>query len=469
MRALLLLIAAANLSAQVHLPEYTHEVLPNGAVLDVIPRRGVPLTSLHVIVKGGAESDPAGKGGLASITADLLRRGTRARTADQFSDELDFMGASFNTRVGPQATLLSLQFLSKDTDRALDLMTDSLLRPTFPEAEVKKALAERIEGAKALKDEPSAAAAAYFQAFFFGPQHPYAHRAEGDEISLARVSRTDIAAYHSRMYAGRNLIIVAAGDFDPASMHSRLVHAFGEAPAGAAYAWLKDPAPGGAGAARVLLVDKAGASQTYFWIGNAGITRTHPDRVAVWLVNTMFGGRFTSLLNEALRVNSGLSYGARSRVDENRLTGRVALFSFTRTEDTAKAIDLALDVLKRLREQGLTAGQLASTKAFLKGMFPTERLETSDQLAAMLGEIELFGLTRSEVDSLFARIDAVTLEQANAAAKKYFGSGELVFTLLGDAAKIRDSVRKYAPSMVEVPIAKPGFEAARALTLETSQ
>ena len=88
----------------------------------------------------------------------------------------------------------------------------------------------------------------------------------------------------------------------------------------------------------------------------------------------------------------------------------------------------------------------------------------------MLGDIELFGLTRSEVDSLFARIDAVTLEQANAAAKRYFGSGELVFTLVGDAAKIRDSVRKYAPSMVEVPITKPGFEVtARALTLETSR
>jgi zinc protease len=457
MKALMFVIAAASLSAQVRLPDYTHEVLGNGAVVDVVTRRGVPLVSLEVVIKGGAESDPAGKGGLASVTADLLRRGTRARTADQFSDEVDFMGARFSTSVTPQATVVSAQFLAKDTERALELIVDALVGPVFPETEVNKALAERIENAKALKDEPAAASSAYFQGFFFGPRHPYAHRADGDELTLASISRADITGYHARMYAGRNIIVVAAGDFESGKMMPQLARAFGRTPAGTAYEWRKEPLPARSDAPRLLLVDKPGSAQTYFRIGKPGITRTHPDRVPIWLVDTLFGGRFTSMLNEELRVNSGLTYGANSWVDGNRLTGRIAFFSYTRTEDTAKAIDLALDVVKRLREKGITAEQLASTKSFVEGQYPTERLETSGQIAAMLSDLELFGLGRDEVDQLFARVDAVTLDQANAVAKRYFGAGDLVFTLVGDAAKIRESVRKYAPSVVEKPLAQPGF------------
>lgn len=462
MKILPFFLAAATLAAQprpqVRLPRYAREVLGNGAVLDLIPRKGVPLVSVQVTVKGGAESDPPELAGLSTITAELLRRGTGARTADRFSEELDFIGATFSARVEPQATVITTEFLSKDADRAIGLLADAVLHATFPEEEVKKALAQRIEASKASKDSPMAAASLYYQAFFFGQQHPYGRLSGGDEISLKRIDRAAITAHHARMYAGSNLIVAAAGDFDQAEMRAKLAKAFGEAPAGKAYEWQKDrPAANGSGA-RLLLVDKPDATQTYFWIGNTGITRTHPDRIPVWIVNTLFGGRFTSMLNDELRVNSGLTYGASSRVDENRLTGRISMFTYTRTDATVKAIDLALATLKRLREQGISAEQLASAKAYLKGGFPTQHLETSAQLADALSEIELFGLTRSEVDDLFARIDAVTVEQANEAIRKHFGSGDLVFTLVGNAAKIRESVKKYAPRLTEIPITKPGFQ-----------
>lgn len=461
MRVVPLVLAAASLAAQprpqLRLPPYTREVLGNGVVILTVPRKGVPLVSVEVLVKGGAESDPPELAGLANVTSDLLRRGTRGRTAEQFSEQLDFIGAGFGARIDPQATMITTEFLSKDADRALDLLADAVLRPTFPEAEVSKALAQRIDSSRAIKDVPQAASGLYFQAFFFGPYHPYGHLAGGDEVTLKRIDRAAIAACHARLYTGSNLIVVAAGDFEPAEMQAKLSKAFAGVPAGNAYAWQKDVPPVGGGP-RLLLVNKPDAAQTYFWIGTLGIHRTHPDRVPVWIVNTLFGGRFTSMLNDDLRVNSGLTYGASSRVDENRLTGRVAMFSYARTESAIQAIDLALGVVRRLREKGISAEQLASAKAYLKGIFPTERLETSDQLAAVLGDLELFGLDRGEVEGLFARIDAVTLEQANAAARKYFGAGGLVFTLVGNAAKIRDSARKYAADFVEVPISRPGFQ-----------
>lgn len=389
------------------------------------------------------------------MTAELLRRGTATRTAARFSQELDFLGATFHTRVTPQATSLRMEFLSKDGGRALELLADALLHPAIAEAEVSKALAQRIEATRAIKDQPWMASRYYFRAFFFGPGHPYAHPPTGDEVSLARIRRADIAGYHARMYVGRNLVVVAAGDFDAAAMSGALARRFSEAPAGTAYqcqpAGAPPPGP------RLLLIDQPEAAQTYFAIGARGITRTDPDRVVVSLVNTLFGGRFTSLLNQELRVNAGLTYGAMSAVDEDRLPGTIAMFSYTRTADTAKAIDLALAVAARFRDQGITAGQLASAKAYLKGTYPPDRLETADDLAALLGELELFGLGRDEVDSLFARLDAVTLEQANAVVRKHFFGGGLVFAFIGDGARIRESLRKYAPALTEAPLGAPGF------------
>ncbi|MGH9632344.1 MAG: insulinase family protein, partial [Bryobacteraceae bacterium] len=146
-----------------------------------------------------------------------------------------------------------------------------------------------------------------------------------------------------------------------------------------------------------------------------------------------------------------------SYFDQSHLPGRISINSFTPTETTGKAIDLAVDVLKRLHEKGLTEEQLSSAKAYLKGTYPSERLETSDQLAEILTEIELNDLNRGEVDDLFLRIDAVTVERANEITRKYYSPENLTFLLLGNAGKFAAEARKYAPEAVELPIEKPGF------------
>jgi zinc protease len=419
-----------------------------------MPKHDVPLTSIEVLIRGGAESNPPDQAGLASVTAELLRRGTAARSADKFSEDADFIGATFQTGSNEQATVVETEFLSRDTDRALDLIADAVLRPAFPEAEVKKVLAQRIDAAKALKDEPQDAAGVYFRAFFYGAAHPYGRPA--DELSLARITRAAITDYHRRMYTAGNMTVIAVGDFETPAMATKLSSAFSTAPAGSVYAWTSAATPA-RGASRLLLVDKPDATQTYFWIGQPGIHRTHPDRVTLGIINTLFGGRFTSMLNDELRVNSGVTYGAVCRLDTQRLTGAIGIATFTPTETTAKAVDLALDVLKRLGEKGISAEQLSSAKAYIKGSYPTQHLETADQLADMLGEMELYGLGRAEVDDMFSKIDAVSLEAANAAAKNYYRADGLTFMLLGNAAKIRDAARKYAPNPTERAITAPGF------------
>ncbi|HUS06782.1 MAG TPA: pitrilysin family protein [Bryobacteraceae bacterium] len=454
MRLLSALLFAVTLAAAVKLPPYTRQLLPNGAVLDVMPRRDVPLVTIRILIKGGAESDPAEMPGLSSVVAEMLRRGTAKRSAEKFSQDLDELGATLSADTDDESTAISLEFLAKDFAAALNLLQDAVLQPTFPEAEIKKLIAQRIDGVKSVKDSPQSAAGLYYRAFFFGTNHPYGRLP--DEAAYAGMTRAAIVEYHKKMYVGKNLILITGGDFDLNAASQKIAAVFGKLPEGRPYVW-KQAASAAPHGSRLALVDKPDATQTYFYIAQPGIPRNHPDRIPLWLVNTLFGGRFTSMLMQELRVASGLTYGAYSRFDLSHLPGSLAVVSFSETDNTLKALDLALDVLRRLGDKGISAEQLESAKTYIKGVYPSDRLETADQLAETLGEIELNDLNRNEVDDLFQRIDSVTLDTANQIARKYYRDDNLTFLLLGNAQKFRTGVRKYAKDIFEVAITTPGF------------
>ena len=241
------------------------------------------------------------------------------------------------------------------------------------------------------------------------------------------------------MFVGRNLVVIVAGDFDPAAAKTAGRGDVRRAPAGDGLRSGPTTSRRRAAQPRVLLVDKPDATQTYFVIAQPGARRSSPDRTA------LTAGEYA--LRRALHVDDQRGAADQHRTDLRRavrasrcarLTGGLFISSYTKTETTERAIDLALDVLKRLREKGITAEQLASAKAYMKGTYPPRTVQTADQIATVLGEMELFGLGRDEVDGFFARVDGVTLEQANQAIQKYYHTDNLTFVLLGNAAKIRD-------------------------------
>ena len=455
MRIALALSCCAVAVAQVKLPRTESAVLPNGMQLIMAPRKEIPMVTVRLLVRGGAEADPPDRAGLGDLTGELLQRGAAGLTAAAFADKLDSLGAALGVNTNAQATTIQLDFLAKDAGPALELLAAAVGKPVFAEDEVKKALAESIDAVKSSKDEAGQAMGSYAAALMFGPQHPYGRVV--DERSLGRITGADIAAFHRRYYVGRNMIAVVAGDFEPAAMRSRVEATLGALPEGEAYQWIPALPPPKHEKARLLLVDKPDATQTYFSIMMPGVERGNPDRAGLWLVNTLFGGRFTSLLNDALRVNSGLTYGANSSIQWNRMPGAIRIGSYTKTETTVQAIDMALQVLRRLREKGIDATMLASAKSYVKGTFPTGNLETDSQLAAVLGDLRLFQLGNGEIDDLFSRFDAVTPERATALARRYFVDSNLQFCLVGKATEIRAAVAKYAPDIKVISISDAGF------------
>jgi zinc protease len=436
------------------LPAVKKVTLKNGMTLLLIERPGVPIVSFNFIIKAGSVSDPIGKEGLASLTAELLRKGTKTRTATQISNELDFVGGELGIDAATDFTRGAAEFVKKDLSTGLAVMTDILVNPTFPQDEVDKLKTQTIDALKAEKDDASSVIGDYYNAFLFG-DHPYGRPTDGTEKSVAAITRNDIQKFYQSYYGPGNMILSVAGDLKTADIENLLTNMFSGWQAKTSLpAAVAEPAP--VSGRKLLLVDKPDSTQTFFMIGNLGVARKNQDRIYINVINTLFGGRFTSLLNSGLRINSGLTYGAQSFFDQRKVAGPFAISTYTANETTEKAIDLALSILKDLHEKGITEEQLKSAKNYIKGQYPP-RIETSDQLASLMTTLEFYGADETEVNDLYSKIDSMTLADANRIIKQYFPQDNLVFVLIGKGSEIQPLAKKYAPVVKTKSISDPGY------------
>jgi zinc protease len=441
----------------VRVPEHERLSLGNGVVLILMPRRDVPLVACNAVLRGGALGDPAARPGVASLTAGLLEKGAGERNAYAFADVVEGVGGSFGAVAGPEAISVRGQFLARDQRLMMELLADALLRPRLEEEELEDLAARHIELIKAAKDsDPAELIGTYGRALLFG-DHPYGRPVFGSEASLAAIGREDVLRYYDGQFGADRLILVLAGDIDADLIARSVAESFCRWPRAAAPA-ARPARPCPLAGRRVLLVDFPGSAQAYFWIGSVGIDKRYPHRAALELVNTLFGGRFTSLLNTELRIKSGLSYGARSSFVRGSVPGEFSLRSFAQTENTGRALELSLHALERLRREGVGPEMLASARSYILGQYPLG-LETAADWAGMLAEIELYGLGKSYVDDYPAQLAAVGVAQAQAVIEEAFPRAESVaIVVIGDAARIRSAVAGYGP-FAEVALTDPEFSA----------
>ncbi len=452
---LLLLSVAAPAFADIALPDYERVELDNGAVLLLSEKHDVPLIGLEVVLRGGASGDPADRHGLASLFAAMLEKGSGDRDAAAFAEAVDAVGGKLVARADAESIRISADFMTRDVELLVELVTEMLRRPTLDADEMARLQGRSINLIKAAKgSNPGDLLPAYGNAFLFG-EHPYGNPISGSEESLAQITHDDLLGYYENQVGGDRLIIAVVGDFNAEGMKARLSDAFGDWRAAAAELTAPPVAAKQSGR-RVFLVDKPGATQTYFWLANIGVAIDYPQRAALNLANTVFGGRFTSMLMTELRVKAGLTYSANSAVSRRATPGSVVISSFTETGKTVEAIDMAIDVLQELHDSGVEEEMIVSARNYIMGQFPP-RLETAAQLAAQISMLELYGLDSTYVDDYVEALNMV--DEAGVAATigdVYPLVDDLALILIGDAAQIREAVGEYGP-VTEMSISEPRF------------
>ena len=442
-------------SQGVTLPGAHHIELENGVVFILHEKRDVPLIGVRATIRGGAVSDPEGKSGLSSLFAGLLEKGAGARDAAGFAEAVDSVGGSLAASAGLEAITISGEFLARDRDLMVELLVDMLQGPALDAEEMRKLRDRRINLIRAAKDgDLRRLTATYGNAFLFG-EHPYGTPVDGSEASLAKITHRDLLGYYRDFVGADRLVIAVAGDFDALAMIESLSAAFHDWRRAAAPLPEIEPVQREQGR-RILLVNKPGATQSYFWIGNVGVNVSSPRRAALNIANTLFGGRFTSLLVNEMRTKAGLTYGARSVLLRPSAAGSLAIVSYTKTETTVGAIDLALSLLARIHEEGFSDDMVLSGKNYILGQFPP-RLETAAQLAAQFAELETLGLDESYINGYGNAIAGADAAAVRAVIDEVYPMvDDLVLVVLGDAEMIRDDIAKYGP-ITEMAITDPRF------------
>ena len=455
MAFVMVLSAGASLAQGVTLPAARQVELDNGAVFILHEKRDVPLIGAEVTLLGGAVSDPEGRAGLASLFAGLLEKGAGDRDAASFAEAVAAVGGSLSAAAELEAITISADFMARDADLMVELLVDMLQRPALAATEMKKLRSRRIDLIRAAKDNGTLRlVSTYGNAFLFGG-HAYGTPVDGSEASLAKISHREVQAYYDDYVGADRLVISIVGDFDAGAMADKLSEAF------ASWRAAKAPLPElestlPQSGRRVLLVDKPGATQSYFWIGNVGVGRGYAQRAELDIANTLFGGRFTSLLMKELRTKAGLTYGAYSSLRRPTKAGSVAILSDTRTESTVGAIDMSLELLAKMRDEGFTEELITSGKNYILGLY-APRLETSAQLAAQFAALQTYGLDASYVNDYGAAVAGAASESIQSVIMSVYPSPDnLVFVVLGDAERIREDLARYGP-ITEMAITDPSF------------
>ena len=444
MRKLIILFILFSFStfAQFQLPEYEKYTLQNGLTLILMEQHEVPLVYVNAVFPAGAVWDK-NQNGLAALTAEAMLFGSKNFTKDQIEQTFDFLGANISSYAGTEASKISVSFNKKDFDNLFPVFADIIKSPSFPETEIEKRKQRWLAELDQAKESPRRIIGNYFNKMIYG-DIPYGNPVNGTKKTIEEISSDDVRAFYNFHYPLSLGCIAIVGDFNTEEMKSKIESFFPSAPKIELPSLPKDltesvELPSGN---RVLLVNKDDSHETTFMIGGKGVAWNNPDLVKIDVVNTILGGRFTSWLNEELRINSGLTYGAGSNFRHYKYGGTFYAISFTATENTVKAIDLTIEVLNKLHKVGIDEKTLASAKNYMKGQFPPD-YETAGELADLLTTMFFYGLNDSYINDFEKNIDAMTIEEANEIIAKYFPQDNLQFVLIGKASEIKDAVSKY--------------------------
>jgi predicted Zn-dependent peptidase len=398
--------------------------LASGArvVTEEVP--SVRSVALGLWVRTGSRDETQAQAGVSHFLEHLLFKGTARYSAIEISELFDGLGASVNAATGKETTHLHARFLDEHTDEVFDLLAEMLLAPTYPEIDSEREVV--LEEIAMYEDEPQDRVHDVLAGAVFG-EHPLGRRVLGEAEVISSIPVPDIEAYREQRYRGANIVVGAAGHVDHEqilALAERLV----SPPA-------TDPVIGSGEAieydkgARLRFYPKD-TEQYHICFGATGIVRDDERRYALAVLDSIFGGSTSSRLFREVREKRGLAYSVGSYNEQYTDSGMVATYVGTREDNVEEACAVIGAELERLRSEPVSAEELARAKENVKGRLVLSSESTAARMTR-ISRATLFGLPIESLDTMLAKVDAVTVDELSELAAGLYGAERLSAACIG--------------------------------------
>lgn len=431
---------------RVQLPRPTVVNLPNGMTLILLEDHKLPTVSFTMWIRPGQLADPDDLPGLASFTAGMLRQGTERRSSVQIATEVDSLGATLGATSAFNSgyTSVNASGLTPDAEHILDLLSDIVLHPTFPETELAQFKQREQSALQQRLSNPSfLASRALRKALFVEP--PLSVTSPTTE-SIGKITAADLKKFHDQHFTPGNTIFGATGDFKTDDMRALIEKYFG-AWQGAAEPTVSLPEKATTPASKVILVDRPASVQTYIMAGTRTVKRTDPDYYALYVMNETLGGGPQSRLFLDLREDHSYTYGAYSATSTNIYPGDWRGYAAVRTPVTDGSMTQFVYEYKRIASELVPAAELDDVHRSIISGFALSLEQPSTVLDSWM-LVQYYGLSQDYWDKYPDRISAIDSAQVLAAAKKYVDIAHMQWVAVGDRKQIEPVLKKYGPVTV---------------------
>jgi zinc protease len=418
------------------LPALREVKLNNGLALVLIENHRVPMVSVSLGIPVGGVNDPAGQAGLSEAVASLLNDGAGNRSSLQLARAIETLGGQLSVSANDDYTEVYGSVIAENLEPMLELFSDVILHPTFPEEEVALYKKNRVEGLMVQRQEPSFLVSERFNLAIYDT-HPYAVTAPKPE-AIEALDRGKIESFYKTYYTPNDSTLVITGDFDAAKIEAILRVSFSEWKA-ATNAAQKLPQLTEQTKRRIYLIDRPGSEQADFRIGNLAVAHSDKDYFALLVANAILGDGTGSRLFLNIREKKGYTYDVSSSAHAPRMRGTFFGSSETRNEVTLPAIREILLEFERIRNQKVSTKDLQNAKNYLNGGFSLS-LSTQGGVTNAIVLTRMLGLTSDYLEQYRERIEAVTAEQVQAVARKYIRTDTPTIVVVGDAKKLQKSL-----------------------------
>lgn len=410
-------------------PPYELRKLSNGMQVVLVSQNEQPAISVRMIIRAGAAHDPKGKHGLAMMTATLLDQGAGTRTAAEIAEEIDFIGGALGTGAGTDLSFINAIVMNDSYDIALSLMSDVVMRPTFAQEEIDRQRNQAMSALKVSSEDPESVADRVIDRLIYG-FHPYGMPGAGTAESLASLTRADFVNFHRQYFVPNNALIAVVGDIAPDAAMAGLEKFFGSwKPADIPAPTVTDPPDA---TRRVIVIDKKDAVQTEIRVGHIAIPRKHADFEAIDQAVKILGGEGANRLQQVLRSQKQLTYGASADLDTFKWAGAVIAETDTQTSNTAEALRVVVDEFTRLQRERVGDGELQGAQDYMVGHFPLT-IEVPDQIATQVLNQLFYELPVEDLPRFREKILKVTPDEIQRVARWFIRPSQLSIVLVGDA------------------------------------